>query len=177
MTKEIRNIAIIAHVDHGKTTLVDTMLRQSGMVGTKPVSARFSLLPETKPRMSAMGTSLVVQIILVAFVVTLPLLSPTQDAIATRMSARAQLNSAGVAASFIPHQRITANPRLAGRAAPSLGAGVKHPDLVHDHPAAELHGYEPEQRVTSHGSKCQDARARRGHGAISASSSSSSSTN
>src|SRR5260221_12576956 len=31
MNQNVRNIAIIAHVDHGKTTLVDAMLRQSGI--------------------------------------------------------------------------------------------------------------------------------------------------
>ena len=39
------------------------------MVGTKPVSARFSLLPETKPQMSALGTSVIIQICIVAFLV------------------------------------------------------------------------------------------------------------
>src|SRR5215510_12404983 len=32
---DIRNVAIIAHVDHGKTTLVDAMLKQSGQVDTR----------------------------------------------------------------------------------------------------------------------------------------------
>ena len=30
---DIRNVAIVAHVDHGKTTLVDAMLHQSGAFG------------------------------------------------------------------------------------------------------------------------------------------------
>jgi TonB family protein len=48
------------------------------MVGTKPVSARFDLLPNTQPRMSALGTSLVIQIALAAFLVIVPLLFPQQ---------------------------------------------------------------------------------------------------
>ncbi len=35
MTDNLRNIAIIAHVDHGKTTLVDELLKQSGTLGER----------------------------------------------------------------------------------------------------------------------------------------------
>jgi len=46
------------------------------MVGNRPIGARFDLLPNTKPRMGALGTSLVIQVVLAVFVVSIPLLFP-----------------------------------------------------------------------------------------------------
>ena len=46
-TRAIRNIAIIAHVDHGKTTMVDKLLRAAGKASSFPFNELLSRLPFT----------------------------------------------------------------------------------------------------------------------------------
>jgi len=45
----VRNVALIAHVDHGKTTLVDAMLNAAGIAATTPNIGATSLPPATPP--------------------------------------------------------------------------------------------------------------------------------
>nr|VFJ61605.1 MAG: GTP-binding protein [Candidatus Kentron sp. FW] len=43
MSEQLRNIALVAHVDHGKTTLVDRLLQQSGMLNSRVVQVERAL--------------------------------------------------------------------------------------------------------------------------------------
>lgn len=89
------------------------------LVGNKPVEARFSLLPETKPRISALGTSLIVQIVIVAFLVSIPLFFPE------RMNPRAMFMVTDLAG---PPLDIPAPPKPKPPAPPKL-AKVQPPPV------------------------------------------------
>ena len=54
--EKIRNLAIIAHVDHGKTTLVDCLLRESGTI--REGSVKRDLIMDSNPQERERGITI-----------------------------------------------------------------------------------------------------------------------
>ena len=50
---DVRNVAIIAHVDHGKTTVVDALLKLAGEFNVKEDQAQETVLDSTRWSVSA----------------------------------------------------------------------------------------------------------------------------
>lgn len=62
LREDIRNVAVIAHVDHGKTTMVDQMLRQSGLFRSeeldKLMGGKFNLIMDSNDQERERGITI-----------------------------------------------------------------------------------------------------------------------
>src|SRR5258708_7554083 len=67
MAQEIRNIAIIAHVDHGKTTLVDFLLKQSGTFREKSAELGQDLIMDSNDQERERGITILAKNIAVHY--------------------------------------------------------------------------------------------------------------